>query len=370
MENVINKVYSLMLKGTSRKNLRILAFLAFSWSLYQGWRFVNFIEGNLVRKSRNLRVRYGEGTYALIIDPLTAVGNWFCIELARRSFNLILLGTDQTKLQNVIEKCKKINPNIEAKLLIFDIQKANDETYYDLLFSHIKHLNISLLVANNTSHHKGGFLKMTSRDIYNIMLKDCYSTLFLYRKVIPSMLGRTSPSGVIIISGYKPWSSSKYPSFLSGTRAFRYFLSRSIGIEYSNKLDVLVVNPFEIVGETKEDMVSNLKDNTEANLGYSTLSLDNNLTSLDISMRERIRKNSREEKEQPPNLTSISEVLDHDTKQEVSSEAKEEVLVNNIPFWRRVSAKDFVVSCLEKLSFEKETYGHWKHEIVGFFTRR
>jgi len=362
MENIINKLYSILSRGTSRKYLRALALLAFSWSLYKSWRIINFLEGNLIRKPRNLRVRYGEGTYAVIADPLTPVGRSFCFELSRRSFNLILIGTDQDKLEKLAEECTVIHPKLEAKILIFDIQKANDETYYDLLFNHIKHLNISILVANNVSHHQNSLLSMQPQDISNILLKDCYSTLFLFRKIIPAMLGRSSPSGVIIISGYRSWAHNVTPPAIAGARAFRQFLSSSIGIEYSDKLDIMVVTPFEIEEEIvlEEDLHEAPKVLKKED--SKVIKLQNGLGESKVLIKKQSAQPIEESKS-----PERREVVNIEFSKDEEKVMPRKIDYQHVPFWRRVNANSFVLACLEKLSFEKETHGHWKHELVSLF---
>jgi len=372
MESIINKLYSLLSRGTSRKYLRALALLAFSWSLYKSWRIINFLEGNLIRKPRNLRVRYGEGTFAVVADPLTPVGRSFCVELARRSFNLILVGSDKEKLESLAEECNVINQKLEVKILIFDIQKANDETYYDLLFSHIKHLNISILVANNVSHNQDSFLSMQSQDISNILLKDCYATLFLFRKVIPSMLGRNAPSGVILISGYRQWTRKVLSPAISGASAFRQFLAASLGIEYSDKLDVLVVKPFEVEGEIvfEEKLPEPAAPVVHILRKHDSKNMPNGLSESGVGRltKKQSRHHQSEETEALRIVEKKSEITQVDKNEE---KVMPKIMdYQHVPFWRRVSANAFVVACLEKLSFEKETYGHWKHEFVSLFLNK
>lgn len=401
MEFVINKLYSNLSKAVSRRRLRLLALIAFSWSLYQSWRLAAFLEGNLLRKPRNLRNRYGEGTYALIIDPTSSVGRWFCIELARRGFNLILLCNDQMKVKQTVEECRRIQPNLDIKVLVFDVEKANEETYYDLMFSHIKHLNISLLIANNASKNRNYFVDTPSHKIYNSLLKECYSTLLLFRKIIPSILGRSSPSGVIIMSGYKPWNGQSNSPLNAGTTAFRHFLSRSIGMEYNNKLDVLVVNPFDIEEEKIESSNSKIiKENgsLEGSLketmngtankivnGEHTLRENKDINNKDnnILIQDELKPDSNQLLKVPKSIEKINISINgqsynitprsknsldkpNDSTSGNSGSSGKDAVKEKTPRWRRVYARAFVVSCLNKLSFEKKSYGHWKHEVAGW----
>lgn len=55
----------------------------------------------LIRPTKNLLLRYGEGSWALVTGGSDGIGKAYCEELSKLGFNIILVGRDRVKCENV-----------------------------------------------------------------------------------------------------------------------------------------------------------------------------------------------------------------------------------------------------------------------------
>jgi 17beta-estradiol 17-dehydrogenase / very-long-chain 3-oxoacyl-CoA reductase len=61
------------------------------------------------------------------------IGEGFCYELARDGFNVCLVSRSIDKLKKVEDNIKKINPNIQTKVVTADFKKGFELSFYDKL---------------------------------------------------------------------------------------------------------------------------------------------------------------------------------------------------------------------------------------------
>ena len=68
---------------------------------------------------RNLKARYGEGSWALITGSSDGIGKQYCYELAREGFNIILMGRDKQKTEGVAKEVAE-QTGVQTKAVIYD----------------------------------------------------------------------------------------------------------------------------------------------------------------------------------------------------------------------------------------------------------
>ncbi len=55
----------------------------------------------IIRPTRNLLSRYGEGSWVLVTGGSDGLGRGYCEELGKLGFNIVLVGRDTEKCENV-----------------------------------------------------------------------------------------------------------------------------------------------------------------------------------------------------------------------------------------------------------------------------
>ena len=70
-----------------------------------------------LRRPKDLRHQYG--AWAVVTGPTSGIGRSISLELARRGLNLVLVGRDAAKLQDISETISKTHA-VETKTVLFD----------------------------------------------------------------------------------------------------------------------------------------------------------------------------------------------------------------------------------------------------------
>ena len=74
----------------------------------------------MVRPKKNFIKRYGEGSWVLVTGASDGIGKEFCLEFARQGFNIVIVGRNIEKCQQVKEEIFLQNSNIKTKIIIVD----------------------------------------------------------------------------------------------------------------------------------------------------------------------------------------------------------------------------------------------------------
>jgi 17beta-estradiol 17-dehydrogenase / very-long-chain 3-oxoacyl-CoA reductase len=72
----------------------------------------------------------------------------YAFELAKHSFNLVLISRTQQKLDKTAKEIRKKYPEIQVQTIAFDFKNSNVEDYEKIIFSKLDKLDIGLLVNN------------------------------------------------------------------------------------------------------------------------------------------------------------------------------------------------------------------------------
>ena len=106
----------------------------------------------------NLAKRYGQGSWALITGASSGLGKAYSFELAREGFNIILMGRDKTRTNQVADEIRTAT-GVKTKVLIFDFDRLETEAAANeleqLLKSNVTELDVSILANNAGVLHIG-----------------------------------------------------------------------------------------------------------------------------------------------------------------------------------------------------------------------
>lgn len=69
--------------------------------LMMSLRFVRYLRKFFIRESYDHGLRYGQHTWALITAPTSTTGSGFAFQLAKRGFNIVLVGRDIERIHRL-----------------------------------------------------------------------------------------------------------------------------------------------------------------------------------------------------------------------------------------------------------------------------
>ncbi|CAD6336860.1 unnamed protein product [Miscanthus lutarioriparius] len=201
-----------------------------------------------LRKPKDLRRRYG--SWAVITGPTSGLGWSMAMELARAGLNLVLVGRDPAKLQDVSDKIARCH-GVQTRTVVFDlslVSTAQGDEAMRRLREAIEGLDVGVLV-NNAGVNKPGALYLHEVEVESLMRMvrvNLQALTEVTAAVLPGMVQRRRGAVVNIGSG----STLAVPSFplysvYAATKRYVAVFSKNLYVEYKSKgIDVQCQAPF------------------------------------------------------------------------------------------------------------------------------
>lgn len=190
------------------------------------WVYVNFL-----RPPKNLK-KYG--SWALVTGPTDGIGKSFAFQLARKGLNLILVGRNPDKLNEVSKSIQSKYSSTQIKTVVFDFSGDITDGVRRIKEA-IEGLDVGILINNaGMSYPYARFFHEVDEDLLtNLMKINVESTTKVAQAVLPGMLQRKRGAIVNIGSG----SAIVIPSdplyaVYAATKAYVDQLSRCLFVEY------------------------------------------------------------------------------------------------------------------------------------------
>jgi 17beta-estradiol 17-dehydrogenase / very-long-chain 3-oxoacyl-CoA reductase len=184
---------------------------------------------------------YGSNSWALVTGANEGAGREFCFQLAKKGFNIILLGRNAQRLEIVSQELITVYQNIKTQLLICDLSKSAEVNYFENLFKEIEGLEISILVNNAGYFAPGDYANQSMSDIRNMVLVNSLAPSIILRLVLPKMVSRNK-SAVITVNSFAAMFVRPYESIYAASKVFNDYISRACSYEYPN-VDFLSIKP-------------------------------------------------------------------------------------------------------------------------------
>ena len=112
--------------------------------------------------------RYGENSWAIVTGSTDGIGKAAAIYLAQQGFNIVLISRTLSKLQAVAKEVEeagsKAGKKVKTKVIANDWTKNFDsETHESMYQTHLKDLDISILINNVGMADAGDFIDLTEQ---------------------------------------------------------------------------------------------------------------------------------------------------------------------------------------------------------------
>jgi len=212
---------------------------------------------SLTRSPKDLVARYGKNTWALITGSSDGIGKEFAFELAKRGFNIVLVGRNKEKLEIVEKALKSVHP-IETRVIVEDFTKAHEPEFAERIYDQVNDLDISILVNNAGVGITKRYEVIPIEKIREIVTVNCLSHALITRILLPKLAARTQKSAIINISSFASYAPLPGMQLYAASKAFHDFLSRGMSYEYP-EIDILSLRPAGI----STSMINYKKPNAE-----------------------------------------------------------------------------------------------------------
>nr|XP_043606296.1 very-long-chain 3-oxoacyl-CoA reductase 1-like [Erigeron canadensis] len=207
---------------------------------------LNWVYKNFLRPPKNI-TKYG--SWALITGSTDGIGKAFAFELAKKGLNLILVGRNPKKLEDVTNEIKSKFSKTEIKNVVFDLSGDLSEGIKKIS-DVIEGLDVGVLINNaGISYPYARFFHEVDDELLNNLIRiNVEATTKITQAVLPGMLKRKKGAIVNIGSGAAAIIPS-YPLYAvyAATKAYIDQFSRCLYVEYKKSgIDVQCQFPLNV----------------------------------------------------------------------------------------------------------------------------
>ncbi|KAI3433622.1 hypothetical protein D9Q98_003431 [Chlorella vulgaris] len=209
---------------------------------------LGFIYAYFLRPGRNLK---SYGAWAVVTGATDGIGKAYCVELAKKGLNIVLISRTQSKLEAVAAELEEVY-GVHTRVVAADLSKAGPEMFTKIGAA-LEGLEVGLLVNNaGLSYDHPEYLdQVAEQDVYDVVAVNALVPTMLARMVLGGMRERGRGAIVNIGSGAATViPSSPLLAVYAGTKAYVDCFSRSLDGEYA-PLGVRVQNQAPMFVATK-----------------------------------------------------------------------------------------------------------------------
>jgi 17beta-estradiol 17-dehydrogenase / very-long-chain 3-oxoacyl-CoA reductase len=225
------------------------------------WRTAQFAWKYFLCREKDLVQRYGSGSYAVVTGASSGQGRIFATELARRGFNLVLIGS--SRCAGTRDEIKSLYPAQDVIVIVKDFGRAAEADFFDDINRTLDNLDVSILV-NNVAHRTAWipYHEMPVNMINATIAVGTYVQARLIHAVVGRMSRRYARSAIVNITAqcqHTTWGlghlgdtaiSVPFLSVYEAANAFGYYHAMSIMKEYSGEsIDILNITPGAVLTE-------------------------------------------------------------------------------------------------------------------------
>ncbi|MCJ1313788.1 hypothetical protein MMC25_007468 [Agyrium rufum] len=217
----------------SFNNITVLVFAAIGALFLSAkiFSFVRLVASLSVLPGKSLRTFGPKGSWALITGASDGIGREYALQLAAKSYNILLVSRTLSKLDAVASEVKQRNPAVQTKTFAMDFVRNNDIDYTNLK-REIDGLDISILIncAGRSHDIPVPFAQTSEEEVKAIIATNCTGTLRVTQLVVPGMIKRKC--GLILTMGsFAGLIPTPLLATYSGSKAFLQYWSTSLGSE-------------------------------------------------------------------------------------------------------------------------------------------
>ncbi|SHH59177.1 SDR family NAD(P)-dependent oxidoreductase [Thermosipho atlanticus] len=169
--------------------------------------------------------KFQSGEWVLITGGSSGIGEEFAYQLACKGLNLIIVGRNQERLNNIYKNIKHISKDIKLEIISFDLSSD-----IDLFLDTIKHYEIDHLINNAGFGWYGEFIE-GDLNVYNRMISVNIITLTSLAHHFSKKLALKKKGGIINVASVAGFFPIPHFTVYAATKAYVYNFSMALWAE-------------------------------------------------------------------------------------------------------------------------------------------
>lgn len=155
------------------------------------WIFITFF-----RPTKNLKKTYG--SWAVITGATDGIGKAFAFQLAQKGLNLILVGRNLQKLEQVSSSIRGRFPFTEIKVVVIDFSEEDQRWVLDFE-EVIEGLDVGILINNvGVTYPSARFFHEVNEEVWmNVVRVNIKGTTFITKSVLSRMVSRKQRGAIV-----------------------------------------------------------------------------------------------------------------------------------------------------------------------------
>ncbi|KAK2958260.1 putative Very-long-chain 3-oxoacyl-CoA reductase [Blattamonas nauphoetae] len=185
--------------------------------------------------------------WAVVSGGGSGIGRGFAEVLAKRGFNIIILGRSRVSLMECEEAIHSHSPNVEVISAEIDFSQPSIN-WIPLVRSCIENRDIALLVNNvgMNTEIPGPYTEHDYRHVNAMVNCNCSATLALTKLILP-LMKQNNKGGIIFLSSCTGVWACPLQAVYSATKAFIFKYAEALSEELRiSQIDVLILSPFYV----------------------------------------------------------------------------------------------------------------------------
>lgn len=178
------------------------------------------------------------GTWALVTGASSGIGREIAVLLAQRGLNIVLVGRDSTRLEEVNAIIQ--SNGVQTKVISAELEEAKE---VNRVLEEVSSLEIGLFVGAAGFGSTGPFSEMPIHTESAMIDVNCRTVMIMTQDLGRKMLDRKR-GGVILFSSLVGWQGTPISASYAATKAYVQSFAEAIAIEWKPQgVDVLVAAP-------------------------------------------------------------------------------------------------------------------------------
>jgi len=220
------------------------------------------VEELFLLKELNLKERYGRASWAFITGSTDGIGLEFAIQLAKRGFNIVMMGRNRVKMNEKEVEIKKANPNVQILKLEIDMKDTQEVSKVQGVLDILENVDVSVVVNNvGVGTEDTPPLDMSMQASLDMIVVNTLPQTLFTHLFLPRLRQRESRSAIIDVSSVTSVMPLPGKEIYGGTKYYNrsYNVANSILPENKN-IDFLVVKPgfvtTKLIGYRQKDLIT------------------------------------------------------------------------------------------------------------------
>ena len=170
---------------------------------------------------------YKYGPWALVVGAAEGLGEAYCVALAKRKLNLVMVDNRLAELESLATKLKN-DYAIETATLHLEL-KRNDAT--KTILDAVKDLDIGLLIYNAAYSQIKPFVNYTTEELDDFLSVNARTQIQVVHAFAKKLIARNKTGGMILMSSLAGLIGMQLVAPYAATKAFTWNLAEALNYE-------------------------------------------------------------------------------------------------------------------------------------------